>query len=80
MLFLDNEKAFDKVDHAFLFETMRAFHMPEPFVKAVEVLYKTATTSVKLTARRDDRSRTRRGSGRAAPLARCCTFSYRKCR
>ena len=48
MLFLDNEKAFDKVDHAFLFETMRAFHMPEPFVKAVEVLYKTATTSVKL--------------------------------
>ena len=48
MLFLDNEKAFDRVDHAFMFETMRAFHMPEPFVRAVEVLYKTATTSVKL--------------------------------
>ena len=48
ILFLDNEKAFDRVQHDFMFATLRAFHIPEPLVRAIEVLYSQATTSVKL--------------------------------
>ena len=48
ILFLDNEKAFDRVQHDFMFEVLRAFHLPEAFVRAVETMYRTATTSVKL--------------------------------
>ena len=48
ILFLDNEKAFDRVQHDFMFEVLRAFHLPESFVRAVETMYRTATTSVKL--------------------------------
>ena len=48
ILFLDNEKAFDRVQHDFMFEVLRAFHLPEDFVRAVETMYKTATTAVKL--------------------------------
>ena len=47
-MFLDNEKAFDRVQHDFMFEVLRAFGVPEGFVRAVETLYRSATTSVKL--------------------------------
>ena len=80
-MFLDNEKAFDRVQHDFMFETLRAFHLPEVFVRAVQILYKAATTSAKLNgARKDGRSATRLASDRDAPSARSCIYLCRRSR
>ena len=47
ILFLDNEKAFDRVQHDFMFKTLEAFNLPSELVGAVRTLYRAANTSVK---------------------------------
>ena len=47
ILFLDNEKAFDRVQHDFMFNVLRAFNLPEETVAAVRTLYRSASTAVK---------------------------------
>ena len=39
LLFLDNEKAYDKVSHAFLWAAMRKIGIPKEFIKWVKALY-----------------------------------------
>ena len=47
ILFLDNEKAFDRVQHDFMFDVLRAFNLPDEMVAAVRTLYRSANTAVK---------------------------------
>ena len=47
-IFLDQEKAFDRVDHEFLYKTMDAFGIGTNFVTWVKQIYSTAVTRVKL--------------------------------
>ena len=35
MLFLDNEKAFDKLQHQFMWDTLEAFNLPPDLIAAV---------------------------------------------
>lgn len=51
MLCLDNAKAFDRLQHAFLFEVLRAFKLPEDLINAVRTLYTEVQTRVKLNGR-----------------------------
>ena len=48
MLCLDNAKAFDRLQHAFMIEVLRAFNLPEDVVRAVKTLYSNAETRLKL--------------------------------
>ena len=48
LIFLDQEKAFDRVEHDFLFRTMAAFGIGEGFIGWLRVLYSNATTNVKI--------------------------------
>jgi hypothetical protein len=43
---LDQEKAYDKVDHHYLSETLRTFHLPELFINTISTLYEHARTSI----------------------------------
>jgi hypothetical protein len=43
---LDQEKAYDKIHHNYLWKTLEAFHLPPPFVAIVKSLYQHATTRV----------------------------------
>ena len=43
---LDQEKAYDKIDHKYLIDTLKAFKLPNIFVNTVEALYKNARTKV----------------------------------
>ena len=43
-IFLDQEKAFDRVDHDFLYKTMAAFGIGENFIKWVTTIYSNATS------------------------------------
>ena len=48
MLFLDNEKAFDRVQHDFMYKVLEAFNLPSELVGAVKTLYREANTAVKV--------------------------------
>ena len=47
-LFLDQEKAFDRVDHDFLFDTMNTFGLGETFTNWVKTIYSNATTYINI--------------------------------
>ena len=47
-IFLDQEKAFDRVNHAFLYKTMRAFGIGPVFIQWIRKIYCNATTSVEV--------------------------------
>ena len=48
LIFLDQEKAFDRVEHDFLFKTMSAFGIGDSFINWLKVLYANATTRIKV--------------------------------
>lgn len=43
---LDQEKAHDKIDHQYLIDTLKTFHLPDIFRNTLRVLYMHATTSI----------------------------------
>ena len=48
LLMLDNTKAFDRLQHGFMFDTLAAFNLPKGLIDAVRTLYNGAQTKVKL--------------------------------
>ena len=40
---LDNTKAFDRLQHGLMFDTLAAFNLPSGLIDAVRTLYKTTT-------------------------------------
>ncbi len=44
---LDFEKAFDRVEHGFLFDVLKSFGFGENFMKWIRILYKDAITKIK---------------------------------
>lgn len=45
---MDQEKAFDRVDHGFLFETMSAFGFGDVFISWIKLLYMNASCIQKI--------------------------------
>ena len=45
-IFLDQEKAFDRVNHAFLFKVMKSFGIGENFINWIKLLYSNASAAV----------------------------------
>ena len=43
---LDQEKAYDRIHHDYLWKVLEAFHIPLPFIKMVKALYSSAYTRV----------------------------------
>ena len=43
---LDQEKAYDKVNHAYLIQVLRHLNFPESFINTIKFLYEPATTRV----------------------------------
>jgi len=46
ILALDQEKAYDKIRHDYLWVTLEAFNIPQPFIQTVKALYSNAHTKV----------------------------------
>ena len=46
ILALNQEKAYDKIRHNYLWKTLEVFHLPQPFIKTVQALYNNAHTKV----------------------------------
>ena len=48
IIFLDQEKAFDRVNHNFLYKTMRAFGIGEIFIQWVSTIYSNAASALNI--------------------------------
>jgi hypothetical protein len=70
---LDQEKAYDKIDHEYLWTTLRNFRLPESFIKTVKSLYQSAKTQVMINGCLSDKFRIQRGVQQGDPLS-CLLF------
>lgn len=70
---LDQEKAYDKIRHRYLWSTLEAMNLPEVFVKTVKSLYGNAFTKVAINGVLSEPFRVTRGVRQGDPLS-CLLF------
>ena len=73
MVALDQEKAYDKIDHGYLTQALRHFNLPEPFVKTIQSLYGNAHTAVMVNRELSPKFKVTRGARQGDPLS-CLLF------
>ncbi|KAL1945502.1 hypothetical protein VTO73DRAFT_2353 [Trametes versicolor] len=71
---LDQEKAYDKIDHAYLWAVLRRMNFPECFIATVRTLYGAAESTVMLNGVISSRFRIVRGVRQGDPLS-CLLFN-----
>ncbi len=69
ILFVDFHKAFDTIEHVFLFKPIDFFGFGKYFLKAVKTLYKGCTSSVKLAQGTSNRFEVGRGIRQGCPFS-----------
>ena len=74
LVFLDQEKAYDKIMHVFLWESMRAVNIPENFIGIVRKLYLDAETVVMINGMKSEPFQVTRGVRQGDPLS-CLLFN-----
>ena len=70
---LDQEKAYDKIDHGYLAHVLCRFNLPEPFIKTIQSLYENAHTAVMVNGELSPTFRVTRGVRQGDPLS-CLLF------
>ena len=70
---LDQEKAYDKIRHEYLWETMSQFNVPPPFTNTVKALYRNAHTRVAINGEMSSPFKVIRGVRQGDPLS-CALF------
>ena len=70
---LDQEKAYDKIRHDYLWETLETFNIPEEFTKVVKSLYESAHTKVAINGVLSEPFQVTRGVRQGDPLS-CLLF------
>ena len=68
-LFLDQEKAFDRVNHDFLFKTMQAFGIGDTFISWVRTIYSNATSILNINGFFSEKIKLQRGVRQGCPLS-----------
>ena len=68
-LFIDQEKAFDRVNHDFLYKTMETFGIGQSFIDWVKIIYSNATTKVKINGHLTANIPLKRGVRQGCPLS-----------
>ncbi|XDV25251.1 hypothetical protein PO909_029197 [Leuciscus waleckii] len=68
-LSLDQEKAFDRVDHTFLFDTLKAFGFGEKFISKIRLLYAGAQCMIKIAGGLSTPVKVNRGIRQGCPIS-----------
>ena len=66
---LDQAKAFDRVNHTYLFEVMKKVGINGNFLKAVQELYKNITSQIQLNGGKTEKIQIERGVRQGCPLS-----------
>lgn len=69
VLSLDQEKAFDRVDHTYLFKTLQAFGFGKTFISMIKVLYTDATCMIGMAGGLSTPIKVLRGIRQGCPLS-----------
>ena len=80
-IFLDQEKAFNRVNHDFLYKTMKAFGIGPAFIHCVRQIYSNASTRIKVNGFLSDNIPLNRGVRQRCPLSPppVCTHNRNSC-
>ncbi len=70
---LDQEKAYDRIDHGYLWRVLETFGLPETMIKLIQSLYEHAETSVMINGVLSKAYRIHRGVRQGDPLS-CLLF------
>lgn len=73
---LDQEKAYDKIAHDYLWRSLEAYNIPPHFINTVKALYASAETSVVVNGHLSSRFRVTRGVRQGDPLSRACCSTW----
>ena len=68
-IFLDQEKAFDRVNHDFLYKCMRTFGIGDNFIHWIKVIYSNASTRIKINGFLTENIQLKRGVRQGDPLS-----------
>ena len=66
---LDQEKAYDKIRHDYLWKTLEAFNLPETFTGTIKALYQNAKTQVAINGMLSEPFKITRGIRQGDPLS-----------
>lgn len=69
LLLLDQEKAYDRVDHAYLWRALERIGMPETYIRAIKSCYRSATTRVMVNGHMSEPFDCNRGVRQGDPLS-----------
>ena len=69
LIFLDQEKAFDRVEHDFLFKVLRAFGIGNSFIDWLKIIYANASTVIKVNGFFTNPIALKRGLRQGCPLS-----------
>ena len=74
LILLDQEKAYDKIRHDYLWRILEAFHLPRPFINSLKALYEHAYTRVAINGVLSSPFQVYRGVRQGDPLS-CPIFN-----
>ena len=74
IVLLDQEKAYDKIRHDYLWRILEAFHLPHPFIKTLKALYEHAFTHIAINGVLSSPFHIRQGMRQGDPLS-CPIFN-----
>jgi exonuclease III len=74
LVFLDQEKAYDKITHDFLFRTLEKMNFPATFINGIKSLYGAATTKIMINGFLSESFNITRGVRQGDPLS-CLLFN-----
>ena len=69
MLFLDQEKAFDRMSHSFIFKTLRHFGFGNEFIDWIKIIYTDCSAKVKVNGHLSSSVPIKRGVRQGCPLS-----------
>ena len=69
ILSLDQEKAYDKIAHDYLYKVLKKFKFPTSFIRKIRELYKNATTAVNLNGVIPEHFKIERGVRQGDPMS-----------
>lgn len=71
---LDQEKAYDRIEHKYLWEILDAYGLPETFIEKIKSLYENAETSIMINKTTSKPFRVTRGVRQGDPMS-CLLFN-----
>jgi hypothetical protein len=71
---LDQEKAYDKIAHDYLWKVLKAFGIPEKFITTVKALYHKAETQIMINGHLSSKFKVTRGVQQGDPMS-CLLFN-----